>query len=306
MTDKFVFRGQITDPPRSSRFGAILLIALLILYSFFLLHVLPKSGEMWVPRVIMLLLPVSIASRSIYVIHFNLFLLCLYMMGFFPHFSNYPFNHLTLLILYAFVVMLIPALHGSVGWLRAGKFDAKIWTLVLITVIVPAAALMAWVHWFSPDLTRYSHITPDFPLWLAIVYGIGSSAFNAALEEITWRGVMLEALDSAFGPGVCPVIIQSVSFAVAHYRNGFPNGILGSAMVFVFGLMLGIIRRKSKGILGCWLAHTLVDAAIYGLVFYFFHKTSLNQGLIYYSLPVQKTIYCRLRTAIMCASGNCL
>ena len=196
------------------------------------------------------------------------------MMGFFPHFSNYPFNHLTLLVLYAFVVMLIPALRGSVGWLRAGKLDAKIWTLVLITVIVPAAALMAWVHWFSPDLTRYSNIAPNFPFWAAIVYGICSSAFNAALVEITWRGVMLEALDSAFGPGVWAVVIQAISFAAAHYRNGFPNGILGSAMVFVFGIMLGIIRRKSKGILGCWFAHTFVDTSIYCLVFYFFHKAS--------------------------------
>jgi membrane protease YdiL (CAAX protease family) len=274
MKDKFAFNSQINDPPRCSWFGAVLLIFLIIVYGLFLTYVLPKSGEMWVPRAMILMLPLAIASKSIYTIHFNLFLLCLYLMGFFPHFSSYPFNHLTVLVLYAYVVMLIPELRSSVGWLRVGKFDAKIWMFILVTIVVPCAALTAWVHVFSPDLTRYSGMVPKFPLWLALLYGIGNSAFNAALEETTWRGVMMEALDSAFGPGLWSVVIQAVSFAVAHYRSGFPNGIVGSSMVLVYGLMLGTIRRKSRGMLGCWLAHVAADSTIYGLVFYFIHETS--------------------------------
>jgi membrane protease YdiL (CAAX protease family) len=274
MNDKFVFRGLINDPPRSSRFGAVVLISLIIIYGLFLVHVLPRSAGMWIPHVMFLMLPLAIASKSIYTVHFNLFLLCIYLMDFFPHFSSYPLDHLTALMLYAYVVMPIPALRRSVGWMRTGKFDAKIWTLVLITIVVPCAALAAWVKVFSPDLSRYSGMVPKFPLWLMILYGVGGSAFNAALEEITWRGVMLEALDSALGPGFWAVIIQSISFSVAHYRNGFPNGIIGCAMVFIFGIMLGIIRRMSRGMLACWLAHTAVDSAIYCMVFCFMRNSS--------------------------------
>ncbi len=274
MNDKFAFRGQIKDPLRSSWFGAGLLIALIIGYGLYQTHVFPKSGEIWIPRTVMLMLPLAIASRCIFTIHFNVFLICYFLMSFFPHFPDYPFSHLTLLILYAYVVMLIPALRGSVGWLRMGKFDAKIWMFILATIVIPCIALAAWVRLFSPNLTRYSDMVPKFPFWLAVLYGIGNSAFNAALEETTWRGVMMEALDSAFGPGVLSVVIQAVSFAVAHYRSGFPNGIVGSAMVLVYGLMLGTIRRKSKGMLGCWLAHVAADSTIYGLVFHFIQASS--------------------------------
>jgi uncharacterized protein len=70
------------------------------------------------------------------------------------------------------------------------------------------------------------------------------------------------------------LIIQAVSFGVAHYRNGFPNGIVGSAMAATFGIMLGIIRRKSKGILAGWLAHTAVDAAIFTMIVHFIRQAS--------------------------------
>ena len=56
-------------------------------------------------------------------------MLVYFLMAFFPHFSKYPFSDLTLLILYAYVVILIPALRRSVGWLRIGKLDAQIWIL---------------------------------------------------------------------------------------------------------------------------------------------------------------------------------
>jgi membrane protease YdiL (CAAX protease family) len=157
--------------------------------------------------------------------------------------------------------------------LRLGKFDKTVWKLILITIIVPVAALIIWVHFLSPNLSRYVGMVPNDPLWMLMFYAIANATFNAALEEITWRGVMLEALDSAFGPGWCALLIQSLSFAVAHYRNGFPNGIVGSAMVVIFGLMTGLIRRKSKGIVAGWLAHAAVDATIFCLILHFMQQS---------------------------------
>jgi len=267
-------RGQIVPPPRSTTFGSVLLILLVILLGLYQTHPFPDSIQPWVPRIVLLLLPLSIASRSIYTIHFNVLFVCFYLMRFFPRFPLYPFSDLTFLLLYIYVVILIPPLRGSAGWLRSGKFDATTWTFIAVTIVIPIIALMLWVHFLSPDLGRYSNMVPQFPLWLIALYVVANAMFNAALEETIWRGVMLEALDSALGPGVWALVIQAVSFGMAHYRSGFPNGIIGAAMAAIFGIMLGIIRRKSKGILACWLAHTAVDAAIFTMIVHFIRQSA--------------------------------
>lgn len=264
-------RGQIADPPRSSGIAAALLLCLILIFGLAYAHVLTAGASLWLPIVI-LTLPLAMASRSLSTIHFNIFLIFFFAMSWFPHLSFYPFSQLTLLLLYGYTVMVIPALRKSVGWVRTRKFDGTIWALIVATIVVSSAALVAWVKVVSPDLSRYSSLIPHQPVAIILLYGLLFCTFNAALEEITWRGVMMEALDSAFGPGVLSIVIQASSFGVAHYRNGFPNGIIGSLMVFVYGLMLGMIRRKSKGMAACWLAHVTADFTIYCLVYYFIEK----------------------------------
>jgi membrane protease YdiL (CAAX protease family) len=161
-----------------------------------------------------------------------------------------------------------------VGWLRTGTINGKGWLFIFGTIFISCAALVTWVQVLSPDLSRYKGTIPHLSLGLLLLYGIGFCTFNAALEEIIWRGVMMEALDSAFGPGAWPVIIQAISFAAAHYRNGFPNGMIGSEMVFVYGILLGMIRRESKGILGGWVAHVAADFTIYCLILYFIQRAA--------------------------------
>ncbi|HEV2454174.1 MAG TPA: CPBP family intramembrane glutamic endopeptidase [Verrucomicrobiae bacterium] len=274
MSGRFGIRGEIIPPSRSSTPGVLLLVLLIIVFALYQTHPFADPLQIWIGRLILLVLPLSIASRSIYTIHVNVLLVGYYLMRFFPRFPLYPFSDLTFLLLYWYAVLLIPPLRGSVGWLRAGKFDSAVGSLVVITIVIPIAALIGWVHFLSPNLGRYAGMVPQFPFWMIALYAVANAMFNAALEETIWRGVILEALDSAFGPGVFALILQSVSFAAAHYRNGFPNGVIGSAMVVVFGMMLGIIRRKSKGILGCWLAHSFVDAAIFIMIVHFIRDAS--------------------------------
>jgi hypothetical protein len=275
MSDTIVFKGQINDPPRSSWLGAVVLIG--IIAALAVTQVLSGSWNTRAVGATILMLPLAIASKSIYTVHCNLlvlFVLFRSLTNFFPHFANYPFNYLTGLVLYAYAVVLIPELRGTVGWLRLGKFGAKTWMLLAAIIIVSGAALMNWVHEDNPDLSRYSGMAPKLPLWGTLIYGLGFSAFNAALEEITWRGVMMEALDSALGAGYWTLIIQALSFGVAHYRSGFPNGIDGSVMTFAYGLILGFIRRKSRGMLACWMAHVAADSTVFCLIVSFIHGSA--------------------------------
>lgn len=262
------FTGEIGAPPRSSRFGAVIVIVLILIWA---LHdVWPDFLSGWLPfRALILVLPLAVISRSVYPVHLNLLFLCLCLIKFFPHLTLFPFTYLTAFALYAWSVLIIKELRHSVGWLRLGKFTAAVWMLILTTIIISCLALILWVHFLSPDLSRYKSLIPNTSPSMALFFGFGFCTFNAAVEEIIWRGVMMEGLESAFGPGVLAMLIQALSFAVAHYLSGFPNGWTGSAMVFVYGIMLGIIRRKSKGIAACWLAHSAADFTIFCLILYF-------------------------------------
>ncbi|HYX72145.1 MAG TPA: CPBP family glutamic-type intramembrane protease, partial [Nitrososphaera sp.] len=62
------------------------------------------------------------------------------------------------------------------------------------------------------------------------------------------------------------VVIQAGSFAAFHYLAGFPNGVFGLAMVFVYGFMLGVLRRRSRGLLAPWIAHVLADIVIFAIL----------------------------------------
>jgi uncharacterized protein len=262
--------GEIGVPARSPRFGGLIVIALILIWA--LGNVYGDFFNGWVPfRVLILMLPLAVMSRSVYAMHLNLLFLCLCLIRFFPHFTMRPFANLTALVLYFYTVLVVQDLRRSVGWLRMGKMTPKVWMLILATIAISCVALVLWVRFLSPNLSRYGGLLPKASLSLTLLYGIGFCTFNAAVEEIIWRGVMMEALDSAFGPGLLTMLIQALSFALAHYAGGFPNGMTGSAMVFVYGIMLGTIRRKSKGIAGCWVAHVAADYTIFCLILYFIH-----------------------------------
>lgn len=263
------FTGEIGAPPRSSRFGAIVIVGLILLWALdvFPSFVLPI-------RVLLLTLPLAVMSRSIYAVHLNLLFLCLCLIRSFPHFTTFPLGYLTAFALYAYVVLLIKDLRCSVGWLRLGRFTPQVWMLILATIAISCIALILWVQFLSPDLSRYQWLIPKASLPVTLLCGIGACILNAAVEEIIWRGVIMEALDSAFGPGLLAVLVQALSFALAHYRSGFPNGVSGSSMVFVYAIMLAIIRRKSKGIVACWLAHSAADSTIFCLILHFIHESA--------------------------------
>lgn len=261
----FQIKGQIVNPPRSSSMAAALLIGLILILGLAGTNTL-GGGSFWLLPMVYLMVPLAVASRGVYVVHFSIFLVFCYFMSWFPSLASSPFNQLIALSLYGYAVVVIPSLRQSVGWVRLGKFDRTIWLLIAAAGILSSAALIAWVKWVNPDLSRYAGLIPGKTTGLVLWNGLFFCSLNAAEEEIIWRGMIMEALDSAFGPGILSIVIQAASFATAHYLNGFPNGITGSLIVFACGLMLGIIRRKSRGIAAPWLAHMASDFTIYCLV----------------------------------------
>jgi uncharacterized protein len=122
-------------------------------------------------------------------------------------------------------------------------------------------ALCAWLWIAQPDLGDVLEgYVPDVPWSLLVAGAVAFVVVNAVLEEWIWRGVLQARLASVFGMGPA-IALQAASFGLQH-AHGVPRGVLGVAMVCVWGLMLGWLRHRSGGLLAPVLAHAVADATI--------------------------------------------
>ena len=73
------------------------------------------------------------------------------------------------------------------------------------------------------------------------------------------------------------MILQASAFAILHFAAGFPNGIAGYLMTFVYGLILGYLRERTGGLLAPYVTHVVADLVIgYFLYFYAIKEKKLN------------------------------
>lgn len=159
-----------------------------------------------------------------------------------------------------------PGLRAQFGWFRKGSPDQVTWLLVALTSLVSALSLILWALW-TDYLGIASSMLSTFrqvPVWFMLLLGIpGFALLNAFAEEVIYRGVLQEALGKRFGNNL-PLVLcaQASAFAAAHFLAGFPNGKVGYLMTFLYALMLGYLRERSKGLLAPYVAHVMADLVI--------------------------------------------
>jgi hypothetical protein len=103
--------------------------------------------------------------------------------------------------------------------------------------------------------------------WLVPLAGVAFALVNAAIEEAIFRGIFLQALDSAVGAGIIPLTVQALIFGWVHYSEvGCPKGLIGVSMAAVYGLLLGVLRYRAGGMLAPWLAHVGTDITVFAIV----------------------------------------
>jgi membrane protease YdiL (CAAX protease family) len=179
---------------------------------------------------------------------------------------SWPFSLLVPLVVYFLIATAVPKFRKTLLWLRPGYFGKDILILVAATAVVSGIALYLWEHALRPDLSRHLAAIPDVPFWACPFVGLGFAALNAAMEEAAFRGIVMQSTDSAFGPGVLSLLLQAGLFGALHFLQGFPSGGWGVIMAFIYGIMLGHIRRKSHGMLAPWLAHVCADLVIFAIL----------------------------------------
>ena len=118
-----------------------------------------------------------------------------------------------------------------------------------------------------PDPTDLVHtFIPQCPLWLLVPAALVFSLVNASFEEAVYRGVLQGALDTARLTAPAVLILQAVAFAAPHFQAGFPRRIGGLGLTFVYGVLLGELRRRAGGLAAPFITHVLTDAVIVTIV----------------------------------------
>lgn len=260
---KATFR-LIPPPPRSSRSGIIIIFA-----AAFILSIVSFSDQpsTWAVALSLLLVASSILTREVQAFHLAWFTAAFatapYLL---PSLHGWPFLLLIPLLCYCALVLAVPKLRSTIGYLHIGRFGRDIMFFSLCIVFVSGTALFAWYRTTRPDLTIHLAHFPAMPAWMFPLAGLGFSLGNAAMEEFAYRGILLQAFDSAAGPGLLSLLGQACLFGALHYREGFPNGTWGVVMTAVYGIMLGVLRRRSQGMLAPWAVHVFADFVIFTIL----------------------------------------
>lgn len=148
------------------------------------------------------------------------------------------------------------------SWVRRGRITPELPWLLASTVVVTVIALVTWQRIFDGELPQpYRDVVLDRPLWLIAVAGASFSLVNAAVEEAIFRGVLQTALEQVSGPAVA-ITVQTAAFGVLHLV-GIPTGVVGAVMAGVWGVLLGVLRRRTRGILAPYAAHVIADTTIF-------------------------------------------
>jgi membrane protease YdiL (CAAX protease family) len=197
-------------------------------------------------------------------LHGGLLLALLLIPQFVPALARWPGYLLVPLAGYAVVVCLVPPLRRTTDWLRPGRLDGRVLAAGAAIVLLSSAALLAFDALARPDVRP---LAGQLPLGLPLPVAVTGALFavvNALLEEVIFRGVLLDALASQVGM-TAAVLVQAFAFGAGH-AYGYPPGVLGMALAAVYGLLLGLLRLQAGGLAAPCLAHILADATIFWVV----------------------------------------
>ncbi|MFN0019983.1 MAG: CPBP family intramembrane glutamic endopeptidase [Pirellulaceae bacterium] len=148
-------------------------------------------------------------------------------------------------------------------------------------LLVSGSMLILYYFWLKPAGFFAGEVTEEVrgklksfgvdSLAAYAVLAIFYSLVHSLLEEYYWRWFVFGRLKN-LTPLTAAVAISSVGFAVHHvlvlakyFGWGSPATWLFSAGVAVGGVVWAIVYQRSKSLLGPWLSHLLVDAAIFAI-----------------------------------------
>jgi membrane protease YdiL (CAAX protease family) len=147
---------------------------------------------------------------------------------------------------------------------RLGRLAAADIWMVAGVVLTTASVLLVFFQVAPPRLGTGASLLTTLRPWSLVIAGIAFALLNALVEEVLFRGAVLHHLGDTLGWWTAAVV-QALAFGMLHL-NGYPYGPLGVALAAVYGLILGVMRLRSGGLLAPWIAHVLTDIVIFVLI----------------------------------------
>ena len=166
------------------------------------------------------------------------------------------------IIVYFLMVLVVKPLREGKLIPSVGEVNRVTVIIGLVVVVVSSSSLILWYWLFNPDIEVFAEYFPKVELYKLMIGGIVFSVVNAIVEEVIYRGILWSGLTNLFDSVSTVIIIQAIIFGVIHYW-GVPNGILGVVMAFIYGLFLGAIRSRAKGLLMPIVTHIFADMTIF-------------------------------------------
>lgn len=183
---------------------------------------------------------------------------------FVPVFRMWPLLWVVPLAAYAALVVVVPPLRGTFRPWRFGRVSPSTALATAIIAVGSCAALVAFHLLRHPDISAYGSFLPVSSLGGILAVGVLFSVFNALFEEVIFRGVLFDAVESQWGVWVA-VVVTAFLFGYGHMR-GYPPGALGAVLAGIYGLCLGWLRVFSGGIGLGVIAHIAADATIFIII----------------------------------------
>lgn len=177
----------------------------------------------------------------------------------------WPFHLLIPLLVFTSIIAASRSLRRAMPPLRWGRVDRGIAGWMAVTVFGSSMALVLWYRLLQPDVSDLRAMIPSVSPWMLPLAGLGFAITNAFLEEIIWRGLLWELLCRVVPTASLVILLQALSFGLIHI-HGFPRGWLGVGMATLYGLFLGFIRHRSKGLAAPIITHAFADLTIFGIL----------------------------------------
>ena len=179
---------------------------------------------------------------------------------------NYPGTAFLIpIVVYLLFIIAFKRIREEITWLKTGIIDKPTIYIIVFLVIISSGALVIWASLTKRDLTVFGNALPDCSLPVLILAGFGFALSNAVVEELLGRGILWNGFEKVFPSVTMTVLLQAAVFSIWHY-NGFPGGIHGVIMVFLWSVVLGILRFRSRGLAAPVIAHFFSDAVIFTIL----------------------------------------
>jgi membrane protease YdiL (CAAX protease family) len=181
-----------------------------------------------------------------------------------PVLRSWPWLWLAPFVAYFMLVVCVPRLRRSMGWLRAGRLSSASVAVTIAIMMLTVLALVLFHTTANPTMSSYRAAIPFDALGGVVMAGVIFSVVNATLEELVFRGVLFDALQSQWGTWGT-VAGTALLFGLGHL-HGYPSGLVGACLAALFGIALGALRLWTGGLALPIVAHMAADATIYGIL----------------------------------------